>query len=159
MIDSLCAKHRVSRPLEVRREVVLLDQKTEWWLRLGTSVRRACPCVSFECLVLDVSVCSLKNRPVFGKGGWLWAYPQPNRVLNICEHVPDKRTCLGWTTVVDASTWKLMQKNSSPGVLHFVTGHLSGWSQAKQHVLSYWLGTPTRVYPRFALGHISGWLW
>lgn len=68
MIDSLCAKHRVSRPLEVRREVVLLDQKTEWWRRLGTSVWRACPCVSFECLVLDVSVCSLKNRPVFGKG-------------------------------------------------------------------------------------------
>lgn len=64
MTDFLHAKHRKVALRKVRREVVLLDQKTELLLCLGTNV--LCARVQFECQMLDISVCYLKEP------AWAW---------------------------------------------------------------------------------------
>lgn len=61
-IDFLYAKQYVFCPLEVRREVVRVDQKTEFSLCLGTNILGA-PVSHLKAL------CVLKNPAVLGKLG------------------------------------------------------------------------------------------
>lgn len=94
------------------------------WGKLCFSIRRQClecPHVTCECLMLDISMCVLKNLPMLGKGGWsravqnlwlerLWGCTQQGRI-SLPGHMGD---AVQWKLEAEIQLWEPMFCSTTP---------------------------------------------